>query len=54
MYEEGLGVEKDLDKAITYYKRTVMETLRFSRKDEDLYRAKKRLEDLGVEWWEWS
>lgn len=50
IYEEGLGVGKDLDKAIEYYKRIILECDVLKDKGDEHYdKAKARLAELGVE-----
>ncbi|MBR4145043.1 MAG: sel1 repeat family protein [Lachnospiraceae bacterium] len=49
IYEEGLGVEKDMDKAIEYYRRTIIECdILKDKGDEHYEKAKSRLMELGV------
>ena len=50
IYEEGLGVEKDMDKAIEFYKRAILDCEFLSDKGDEHYeKAKARLMELGVE-----
>ena len=50
LYEEGLGVEKDMDKAVEYYKRTIFECKDLKDQGDEHYeKAKARLAELGVE-----
>ena len=50
IYEEGLGVEKDMDKAIEYYKRTILEhDILKDEGDVHYEKAKARLIEMGVE-----
>ncbi len=50
LYEEGLGVEKDPDKAVEYYKRTIIECKGLKDQGDEHYeKAKARLAELGVE-----
>ncbi len=50
IYEEGLGVEKDPDKAVEYYKRTIIECKGLKDQGDEHYeKAKARLAELGVE-----
>ena len=50
LYEEGLGVEKDMDKAIEFYKRAILDYEFLSDKGDEHYeKAKVRLMELGVE-----
>ena len=50
IYEEGLGVEKDMDKAIEYYKSIIFECDVLQDKGDEHYeKAKARLMELGVE-----
>lgn len=47
IYEEGLGVEKDMDKAIEYYKRTVLGGKYLEENGDEHYeKAKARLVEL--------
>ena len=49
MYEEGLGVEKDIDKAVEYYKRTILECEHCKDKGDEHYeKAKAKLAQFGV------
>jgi prefoldin subunit 5 len=50
IYEEGLGVEKDMDKAIEFYKRAILDCEFLSDKGDEHYeKVKARLTELGVE-----
>ena len=49
IYEEGLGVEKDMDKAIEYYRRTIVDCEYCKDKGDEYYeKAKARLQELGA------
>ncbi len=49
IYDEGLGVEKDMDKAIEYYKRTIMDCwVVKDHGDKFFAKAMARLEELGI------
>ena len=51
LYDEGLGVEQNRDKAIELYQKAVESGLKYEKEygeDEDCAKAKKRLKELGV------
>ena len=51
LYDEGLGVEQDRDKAIELYLKAVESGLKYEEEygeDEDCAKAKERLKELGV------
>ena len=51
LYDEGLGVEQDRDKAIELYQKAVESGLKYEKEygeDEDCAKAKERLKELGV------
>ncbi len=49
MYEKGLCVEQDLDKAVEYYNSVVLNAGRYERMDDHYALAKQRLAELGVD-----
>ncbi|MCR4657290.1 MAG: sel1 repeat family protein [Lachnospiraceae bacterium] len=49
IYDEGLGVEPDLEKAIEYYKRTVIDCWDVKEYGDELFeKARARLRELGI------
>lgn len=51
LYDEGLGVEQNRDKAIELYEKAVESGLKYEKEygeDEDCAKAKERLKELGV------
>ena len=51
LYDEGLGVEQDRDRAIELYLKAVESGLKYEKEygeDEDCAKAKERLKELGV------
>ena len=51
LYDEGLGVEQDKNKAIELYQKAVESGLKYEEEygeDEDCVKAKERLKELGV------
>ena len=53
LYDEGLGVEQDMEKAIYNYKKAVECGLKHEAEygeDDDTAKAKRRLSDLNIDW----
>ena len=53
LYDEGLGVERDMEKAIYNYKKAVECGLKHEKEygeDDDTAKAKRRLTELNIDW----